>query len=251
MRSGWARLLRTRISTDPGPSGFTEAGTGTFAPAVVPARVDAWMPRIVGSRLQQPDSTTCGPSSVVMARLINNRSYRETFVDDEGTIDAAAFVDEVKTMRRNLCRPLDHTGRLQPPWIPALGTGPWAAARAMSGAGGAGRNSALYRVLPFDPLQPADALAVVMRALRNAEVVPLFVGNSAMARHVILLTGATSPSADGPDAHRPDTDAHLDYYDPADGQWHTLSRADLLAGNAVVAGWREPWFAVVPARFGD
>lgn len=193
---------------------------------------------MVGSQLQQPDSTTCGPSSLVMARLINNRNYRDTFVRDDATVDAVAFVEEVKAMRRMLCRPFDHSGRPQPPWIPALGTGPWAAARAMSGAGGAGRGGALYRVLPFDPLRPADALAVVLQAVGNAEVVPLFVGTSAVARHVVLVTGATGP----------DMDAGLDYYDPADGQWHTVSCVDLLAGRAVVAGWREPWFAVVPAR---
>lgn len=209
-----------------------------------------------------------------MARLINNRSYRDTFVDDDGAVDAAAFVDEVQTMHRLLCRPFDHAGRPQPPWIPALGTGPWAAARAMSGAGGAGRNGALYRVLPFDPLRPADALTMVLRAVRNGEVLPLFVGNSAMARHVVLVTGApgaellpiptTRDSSDpnnqawldqvridpehATDAQR---DFWLDYYDPADGHWHILSGVDLLAGRAVIAGWREPWFAVVPARAGQ
>ena len=314
VRSGWARLLRTRINSDLSPTAGTDAETGIVAPAARPVRSDAWTPRIVGSELRQPDSTTCGPSSLVMARLINNRSYRDTFVDDGGTVDAAAFGDEVKTMRRMLCRPFDHSGRPQPPWIPALGTGPWAAARAMSGTGGAGRNGALYRVLPFDPLRPADALAMVLRAVHNTEVVPLFVGSPAMARHVVLLTGATSPDSngsdsdsrgagagaegrgsdgpssdgpgsdgpgsdgpssdgpgsdgsrsdgpgsdrpgsdgpgsDGPGSSDPNTNAHLDYYDPADGQWHTLSCAALLAQNAVVAGWREPWFAVVPARFG-
>ncbi len=250
VRSGWARLLRTRIDTNLDRSAGTAAGTGILAPAVESVQFDAWRPRVVGAQLQQPDSTTCGPSSLVMARLINNRSYRDTFVDDSGTVDAAAFADEVKTMRRMLCRPFDHSGRPQPPWIPALGTGPWAAARAMSGAGGAGRNGALYRVLPFDPLRPAEALAVVLQAAEHGEAVPLFVGNSATARHVVLVTGVTDPHTDGSDAHGPDTHgpAHLDYYDPADGQWHNVSCGDLLARNAVVAGWQEPWFAVVPAR---
>ncbi len=196
-----------------------------------------------------------------MARLINNRNYRDTFVRDDATVEAVAFVAEVKAMRRMLCRPFDHSGRPQPPWIPALGTGPWAAARAMSGAGGAGRNGGLYRVLPFDPLRPADALAVVLQAVANAEVVPLFVGNSAMARHVVLVTGATGLDANGSHSDGPrtdsastnglDTNAGLEYYDPADGQWHTLSCVDLLAGRAVIAGWRESWFAVVPARLAN
>lgn len=240
VRSGWARLLRTRISTENGSGDATNpaemsaeahgggklAGTAVLAPA--------WRPHIAGTELQQPDSTTCGPSTLVMAQLINNPSYRATFLEDDGTVDGAAFVGEVKTMRRILNRPFDHSGRPQLPWIPALGTGPWAAARAMSGLGGAGRDGALYRVLPFDPLRPAHALAVVTAAVRRGEVVPLFVGTSATARHVVAVTGAT--------------DTTVDYYDPADGRWHTLAPADLLAGRAAIAGWREPWFAVVPAR---
>lgn len=245
VRSGWARLLRTRISTGLATDHIaTSAATPTEVGAAAQGVVElaevagptpsGWQPNIAGTELQQPDSTTCGPSTLVMAQLINNPSYRATFLEDDGTVDGAAFVGEVQTMRRILNRPFDHSGRPQLPWIPALGTGPWAAARAMSGLGGAGRNGALYRVLPFDPLQPADALAVVTAAVRRGEVVPLFVGTAAMARHVVAVTGATATG--------------MDYYDPADGRWHTIAQADLLAGRSVIAGWREPWFAVVPAR---
>jgi hypothetical protein len=168
-----------------------------------------------------------------MIQLINNPAYRATFVNDDGTVDRPSFVSEVMAMRRRTSGFVDHAGRLQWPWLPALGTGPWAVARAMSGTTGAGRGDTPYRVLAFDPIHPVDALECVEAAVARGEVVPLFVGTRAMARHIVAVTGATG--------------ADLEYYDPADGEWHTVAGQDLVTGRAVIAGWREPWFAVVPA----
>lgn len=242
LRSGVARLLRPSEGgsvVQPAASEGSAALRGSAAPAYTASAGTAasagsaapWLPTVEGDEVMQPSDTTCGPSAVVMARLINDPAYRASLVDERGVVDRSAFVAAVRSMHRATSWVQDHSGRWQLPWLPMLGTTPWALAHAMSGPGGAGRNGYRHRVLPFDPANPGVVVAAVTAAIERGNVVPVFVGSPAMARHVVLVTGATAMT--------------LDLYDPASGGWHELSRVDFAAGEARVAGWTEPWFAIV------
>ncbi|QWF21135.1 hypothetical protein KM427_19630 [Nocardioides sp. LMS-CY] len=96
---------------------------------------------------RQPDSRTCGPSVVVVARLL-----------DHGLPEPwPGFRDEVLAMHRRLNR-----------WWPrALGTTPWAVARVLGG-----------RVRRY---RRADVLAALPRR------VPVYLGSRWLPRHVVLV----------------------------------------------------------------
>ena len=191
-----------------------------------------WRPAVVDGELVQPSDTTCGSSSLVVARLVNDEAYRGRLTSPSGTVDRAAFVAEV---RRTHCRTSavrDQNGRWQLPWLPMLGTTPWAVARAMNGASGAGRAGRRHRTFAFDPADVGKLLATIVAVLGRGDVVPLFVGSTVMARHVVLVTDATATS--------------LELYDPAGGSWQHVLLRDLIDRTARIAGWTEPWFAVLP-----
>src|SRR5262249_53082313 len=69
--------------------------------------------------LTQPDQRSCGPSSLVAAHILLDASYRP-----------ASFSTEVLALHRSVTSP-SFAGHAQMPWPQALGTPPWAVARAM------------------------------------------------------------------------------------------------------------------------
>jgi len=82
-------------------------------------------------------------------------------------------------------------------------------------------------------LRRGQAYDDVVGAVALGHAVPLFVGNRTLPRHVVLVVGG-----DG---------ATLTAYDPASGRPVTITRAAFDRGALRVAGWSEPWFAVLPA----
>lgn len=105
----------------------------------------------------QPDSRTCGPSVVVVARNLSG-PWPE-------------FQAEVLATHRRLTGLRDRHGRLQVPWPRALGTPPWAIARELRG-----------RVRWF---RHDEALAALPTP------VPVFLGSRWLPRHVVLALNAT------------------------------------------------------------
>ena len=214
-----ALSLRAPASVSDGPPGQSSEPT-------------RWRPTVVDGELVQPTDTTCGSSSLVVARLLNDEAYRARLTSPSGTVDRAAFVAEVQRTHRRTSAVHDQNGRWQLPWLPVLGTTPWALARAMNGAGGAGRAGRRHRTFAFDPADVGKLLATIVAVLGRGDVVPLFVGSTVMARHVVLVTDATATS--------------LELYDPAGGSWQHVRVQDLIDRTARIAGWTEPWFAVLP-----
>lgn len=192
-----------------------------------------------GEQYRQPDRTTCGSSSLIMAKMINFPEFGSALLapGNDGTVDPAVvtqrFDQAVLSMHRTTSGWKDVDGTWQLPWPAQLGTPPWAVARQMNVAGGSGRPGTRYRAQLADPADLGASYDAVTRAVDAGECVPLFIGDDVIARHVVLVTGG---SVDG-----------LSIYDPSSGTWVTASRDAYTSGNIGVAGWSQPWFVVTPA----
>jgi hypothetical protein len=191
--------------------------------------------------LVQPDPTTCGSCTLVMARMINDPSYAGFLVNGvnpasgesaPGTIQDR-FKQQSLAMHRLTSRFKDSGGGWQIPWPRALGTPPWALAREMTNE--AGEKGTSYRALPMLPGQRSDVFRRIASLAGAGHAVPLYVGNRWSPRHVVLVLP-------GDDASR--ESVHI--YDPASGRRYPIAAADFTAGHLDVAGWQVPWAVVVP-----
>ena len=192
-----------------------------------------------GDQFLQPDQTTCGSSSLVMAKMINTPAYAATILqpDDSGAVDPVAvkqrFDQAVLAMHIATSGWKDSAGGWQLPWPTQLGTAPWAVARQMAAAGGSGVAGVRYRWQLVNPLDPGASYAAITAAVDSGQCVPLFIGNDVMARHVVLVTGHIA-------------DDGLSIYDPSCGQWVTATRDGYVGSHIDIAGWGQPWFTILP-----
>ena len=148
---------------------------------------------------------------LVRARMLADPGYDDWV---RGAPDPAErFGDEVlRTHRR--------TNRLGAglPWPRALGTIPWAVARELPGP---------HRVRwVLDRERAWDWLVT------SPDPVPLYVGNAALPRHVVLVVEAAADRAL--------------VYEPGAGVDRAVDRAAFLAGRLGLAGWQRPWCMVTP-----
>jgi len=166
-----------------------------------------------GPALRQPDQTSCGAACVVVARMLREPSA------------PVSFSEEVLATHRQLVGAVDPGGRAQLPWPPALGTPPWAVARALREIE---RTRYVARVVRWSR---SPAFATMVTAVATHPVA-LYVGSPTLPRHVVLAVAAGS---DG-----------LSVYDPASGDLVTVSQAAFVSARLRVAGWDVPWVAVLP-----
>jgi hypothetical protein len=168
--------------------------------------------------LTQPDQRSCGPSSLVAAHILLDSTYRP-----------AAFSTDVLALHRQLTSG-SYAGRAQLPWPRALGTPPWAVARAMSAFSGTPYRTRVVRFSSRDA-----AFSAMTTAVTAGHPCPLYVGSTWLPRHVVLAVG---PSADG-----------VQVYNPGRGSIDELTPASFVGGELTVFGrWARPWFAVLPRR---
>jgi hypothetical protein len=167
--------------------------------------------------LKQPDQRTCGPSSLVAAHMLLDRSYRPS-----------SFSADVLAVHGQLTAPVSF-GHSQLPWPKALGTPPWAAARAMSSSTGLSYRSRLVR---FG--DRSEAVTALVAAVGDGHPCPLYIGSTWLPRHVVLAVAAT--------------DAGVQVYNPANGTLVDVDRAAFEAGRLTTLGsWTVPWYVVAPA----
>lgn len=171
-------------------------------------------------RLAQPDRRSCGAAALIMARRSVHPSYAEQ-VGDQDT-----FTRESLTLHRRITSMVDTSGGIQVPWLRAVGTPPWAAAREMRLITGAD-----YQVHPT--LRGVDAWRQVRRATQDRPVV-VYVGNRVAPRHVVLVVGTSDNRSTWT-------------YEPAGGAMALVSRARWVDGPLALAGWNRPWFAISPS----
>jgi hypothetical protein len=166
--------------------------------------------------LVQPDQTTCGPSSLVAAHMLLDDGYRP-----------ASFPTDVLALQRSLTAS-SFAGRAQLPWPRALGTPPWAVARAMQSFSGV-----VYRIVTVRFGSRSSAFAAMVSAIAAGRPCPLYVGDTWLPRNVVLAVAA---AADG-----------VQVYNPGRGSIDDLSRSSYLSGELTIFDrWTHPWFVVLP-----
>ena len=168
--------------------------------------------------LCQPDQRSCGPSSLVAARILMDPAYA-------ATQNPHAFAGSVLDLHRQLTG-TSGFGRAQLPWPRALGTPPWAVARAMASSPASATRPPWCR----STTDPGSSPGCPPRS--PPRPAPLYVGDW-IPRHVVL---AVAPTADG-----------VQVYNPARGTLVEMTRADFEARKLTTFGrWTRPWFVVLP-----
>ena len=81
------------------------------------------------------------------------------------------------------------------------------------------------------------AFRVVAAAAADGLAVPLYVGDDALPRHVVLVVGAGRAGDVGA----------LRVYDPARGATGWVAETAFRDGRLAVGGWERLWAAVVPS----
>jgi len=220
----WAWLRRTWAAIGRAQGAWPAAPVPLVGPRKADARLDP-----LAYHLRQRSSTTCGSASLLVARALADPVYAEWLLlaDDEPVATRFAAAERTVKDRTNALQ--GPTG-LQAPWPHALGTPPWGAAQEMTRITGL-RYRARY-VGPDSPTARAAAYDAVDRTVASGRTAPMFVGDAAVPRHVVLAVGH-------------DDDA-LHLYEPASGDVVTLLREQYVDGGFVVAGWAVPWAVVVP-----
>ncbi|WP_372736749.1 hypothetical protein [Nocardioides sp.] len=166
--------------------------------------------------LTQPDQRSCGPSSLVAARMLIDPAYAPD-----------SFDTEVLALHRQVTAAASF-GRAQLPWPRALGTPPWALARAMTSFSGLPYRTRLARWGDRNP-----EFEAVHAAVTAGHPCPLYVGDRWLPRHVVL---AAAPLETG-----------VRVYDPARGALTDLNREVFESGALTTFGrWARPWFVVAP-----
>ena len=191
-----------------------------------------WMEQAFGQRLQQPDPTSCGAASLVIAQMSKDPEYAEFVMTGKhpgnGFLLAGSIKDrfsaEALAMHERVTGDKDARGRAQMPWPKALGTPPWAVARQMSAVTGT-----TYDSSAINPFNRKSALRKIVDATSFGHVVPLYVGNRWSPRHVVLVL---SPE--------------LEVYEPAAGKRVRMSEDDFTDAKLDLAGCDKPWFSVLP-----
>jgi len=179
-------------------------------------------PRLAAARLRQPDQQSCGAATLVMARTIMDPAYAETIAAGTGSIGQRWGAEVLATHRRTTGT-RDARGANQLPWPMQLGTPPWAVANEL-----AARTGLSWRARPVPPWARDTALAQVRSAARTRPV-PLYVGNTWLPRHVVLVL-----------------DAELHTYEPSGGRVEQIDPDDFTRGSLDLGGWSRPWFTVLP-----
>lgn len=182
--------------------------------------------------LVQPDDRSCGAAVAVVCRMLAQPAWADRLLANPND-----FTVEVLATHRRLSGRHALAGQLQLPWPRALGTSPWGLANELSAGTGIP-----HRVRIVWPHRRRQAVVRVRRLLASGAHVPLYIGNSQLPRHVVLLTGTTAGTA----ARRSRDSEHLEGYDPSMGGPVQISTDAFVAGTLAVAGWSTPWFTIEP-----
>ena len=168
--------------------------------------------------LAQPDQRSCGPSSLVAAHILLDPAYA-------ATQNPHAFAGSVLDLHRQLTAP-SAFGRAQLPWPRALGTPPWAVARAM------GEYSDIHYATTLVPFHNRSRLFDRLADAVADRPAPFYIGDW-IPRHVVL---AVAP-----------TDEGVQVYNPSGGTLVEMKRSEFVARRLTTLGrWTRPWFLVLP-----
>lgn len=176
---------------------------------------------VLGRQFQQPDQRSCGAAVAVLDEALRNDGYARRLLAS----GADGFAEEVAAMHRRITSAVDVSGSMQLPWPRLLGTAPWALARQV------GRQSQSRQVMSAR-INRGRAWAAMVDSLRSGQPVPVYVGTVWLPRHVCLAL-----------AEAEDT---IRLYEPASGRLAFATREQWVTGRLALAGWRVPWFVLIP-----
>ncbi len=171
-----------------------------------------------GPALRQPDQRSCGPSCLVVARMVLDPAYAAEA--------QPRFGAEVLATHRRVTGSHPAAGALQLPWPRALGTPPWAVAREMDRITGRRHSWTLAR------WSRETAYDRILGGLRGGVPVPVYVGSRLLPRHVVL---ALAEEGGG-----------LRVYDPSRGRPTHVDAGAFRSGRLGLGRWDTPWFVVAP-----
>jgi len=171
-------------------------------------------------RLSQCDQRTCGPSVVVVARMIADPAFGHRLA----VAPTAAFGAAQLRVHR----------AANVVWPRAAGTTPWGVAATLNVHSGA--FGARYSWRPVDPASPATIRAALGAATRAAELgwpVPLLIGRWE-PRHWVLVVGSGADT--------------VLCYEPGRGRVVEAGVAEIVAGRANPLGYPNLQAVVLPTR---
>ncbi|NRQ50116.1 WXG100 family type VII secretion target [Aeromicrobium stalagmiti] len=209
---------------------------------MTPEQIDALDPGTADDgTYTQPDQTTCGSSTLVMSKMLNDPAYAMYIATGHHPVTGETsdlspselFDQESLDMHEQTNGLTDHDDDLQVPWPGPFGTSPSGVIHQMGGDGGSGIPGSTYDTDLTDPSSPAADYDSIVAATQDGETVPLYVGDEKIPRHVVLVTSSSDDS--------------LTIYEPSAGETITVSRDDFENGTVDVAGWTKPWLAVTPS----
>ncbi|WP_435770740.1 hypothetical protein [Nocardioides sp. SYSU DS0651] len=170
-----------------------------------------WPADLDPADLRQPDRRTCGAATALAARAI---------LEGWRPVDPPS---EILAEHRRLTSVGSARGRLQLPWLRALGTPPWALVNLMRSLTGMGIATVSARP------RPAIAYLVLREQLSDRPVV-VYLGNRWLPRHVVLAVGSTPEG--------------IEVFDPAAGRIVQVDEERWTRHRVGVAGWSHFWFVV-------
>ena len=173
-----------------------------------------WPADVRPADLKQPDIVSCGPTSVVAARMLLDPSWRPDHLPDV-----------VARTHRRLTSTHSFRDRFQVPWPRRLGTPPWAVATALT------QLTDSPRIAAVNVRPRAEIGFEVLHEQVQRRPVAVYLGSRWLPRHVVLVFATA-----GPDAVR--------LFDPARGELVTLPRDRWTHHRVGIAGWKYFWFVV-------
>ena len=194
-----------------------------------------------GLDASQPDGTTCGSSSLVMSRMVNNPAYAMSIINGYDPVTGQTqagtphdrFAAESLAMHERTNAWHDRAGHFNPAWPMALGTHPEDVAAEMSAAGGSGVPGTTYEVDYVRLEDRGGSFDKIVAASQAGHTVPVYVGSGGLPQHVVLATAADANT--------------VTFYEPGAGQTVTVTREQWLGDTSHLGGWDKPWAIVVPA----
>lgn len=171
-----------------------------------------------GRALHQPDNMSCGPTALVVGRMLRDPDYAAATLP--------RFAAAVLALHRVLSRPLSPRGLPQRPWPRRLGTAYWAMAARLRDI-----EQVRYVLRPAYST-PGRAFDRLHRVGSGGRLAALYVGTRTRPRHITLVVGV----------HGDD----LAVFDPADGFVHAVGRRAFVRRRLALGGWGRPWAVVVP-----
>jgi hypothetical protein len=208
-RPGWLRMHLSLI--DP-------SGTGEVS--------------YLGSELSQINDTTCGSTSLLMARAMADPLYDLYLTTGDSTDPAAATPAQFQArVAAEEQRIHDATNVV---WPKSLGTSPWGVSGELNRhVGATGTRYATRLLVGTRGGRINPALRDAVTAVDRGQPVPVLIGDL-LPHHYVLVVG-----------HR---GGDLLFYDPSDAEVVVVSEQAFLAGETSTLGYRHVMAVITPSR---